>query len=258
MRYEYRLAQPDFTVKDIDILHVARDAYYKHSYHNGRIKYGFIYTVKGKMRNEFLDGPDENIEVEQGELIFIPKGCRYYGVYAEPGTEIKIVQFSVASGALPSYLSSPVKLSFPKVGEAIDAFFKPNENHMVGSPFYYYACLYELFREIDEVFGGLPNKYNKLQAALAELSAHFYENVPISHYAALCDISEVSFRRLFREYMGVSPLDYRNSLRLENARIRLQSGEYNVSEAAESVGFSNLSFFIRSYKKKYGYTPKKE
>ena len=52
--------------------------------------------------------------------------------------------------------------------------------------------------------------------------------------------------------------DYRNDIRLTHARSKLQSGEYNVSEAAFDSGFSNLSFFIRLYKKKYGHTPKNE
>ena len=71
-------------------------------------------------------------------------------------------------------------------------------------------------------------------------------------------MSEVNFRRLFKEYTGMSPIDYRNDLRLKNAKNMLQSGEYNVTEAATASGFSNLSFFIRLYKKKYGHTPKKE
>jgi len=71
-------------------------------------------------------------------------------------------------------------------------------------------------------------------------------------------MSEVNFRRLFREYTGMSPIDYRNDLRLKNARAMLASGEYNVTEAAEASGFSNLPFFIRLYKKKFGHTPKKE
>ena len=160
MRYEQRLDCPDFTVKDIDILHVSRDTHYKHSYHNGRVKHGFIYTVKGRMENDFLDVPGERVSVEAGELIFIPEGCRYFGTYAEAGTEIMIVQFSLADGRLPHYLASPVKLSFPKAGEAMEAFFKPNENHMVGSPYYYYACVYDLLHEIDEVCGGLCTYYD--------------------------------------------------------------------------------------------------
>ena len=79
----------------------------------------------------------------------------------------------------------------------------------------------------------------------------------MSYYAELCNISEMNFKSLFKEYTGMSPIEYRNDIRLTNARNKLQSGEYNVS-AAEMCGFSNFSFFIRLYKKKYGYTPKKE
>ena len=71
-------------------------------------------------------------------------------------------------------------------------------------------------------------------------------------------MSEANFRRLFREFLGVSPIDYRNDIRLTHAKNKRQSGEYNVSEAAYKSGFTNLSFFIRLYKKKYGHTPKNE
>ena len=91
-----------------------------------------------------------------------------------------------------------------------------------------------------------------------EISENWQKNDSIAHYAELCDMSEVHFRRLFGEYMQMSPVEYRNSIRLANAKSKLQSGEYNVSETAELCGFSNLSFFIRLYKKKYGHTPKKE
>ena len=101
-------------------------------------------------------------------------------------------------------------------------------------------------------------KYKKLQPALTEMIECYNENKKVSYYAELCDMSEANFRRLFREYMGISPIDYRNDIRLIHAKNKLQSGEYNVSEAAYESGFSNLSFFIRLYKKKYGYTPKNE
>ena len=113
-------------------------------------------------------------------------------------------------------------------------------------------------QEIDDCCFKLPSKYKRLQPALSTLVQDYRSNEKIAYYAALCDMSEAGFRRLFREYMGASPVEYRNALRLQEARALLHSGEYNVSEAAEAAGFTNLSFFIRLYKKKYGYTPKKE
>ena len=112
--------------------------------------------------------------------------------------------------------------------------------------------------KIDESHANLPAKYKRLHPALTEILGHWDESPKVSYYADLCDMGETTFRKLFVEYTGMSPIDYRNDIRLTNARRKLQSGEYNVSEAAFESGFSNLSFFTRLYKKKYGHTPKNE
>ena len=259
MKYEYHPQPPSFTVEHIDILNVTRGKNYRHSYRNGRLKHGFIYVVKGAMRDTFLsENGEEDIRVDAGELIFVPKGSAYVGTYLELETQIRIVQFDLSAGTLPSYFFTPKKIGLPNASELIGAFFQPVKSRAEDHPFYFLSCLYRLLWQIDMLYSGIPTKYKKLQAATSEIAAHYDRNEPISHYAELCGMSEVNFRRLFREYTQRSPIEYRNGIRLENARILLQSGEYNVSEAAEAVGFSNLSFFIRLYKKKYGYTPKKE
>lgn len=250
MHNEYNLETPNFTVANIDVLNVIRGKDYKHSHRNGRLKHGFIYVVSGAMCCSF----HENFTVTAGQLLFIPQNLVYTTTYLESQTQIKIVQFSLTSGSLPDYLSLPHIIDLPNAQELIDPFFRNESSH----PFYYLSCLYELLWRIDEQKSKIPTKYKKLKPVLSEISANYTQNEKIAHYAAVCGMSEPNFRRLFREYTGQSPVDYRNALRLNDARIKLQSGEYNVSEAAESSGFSNLSFFIRLYKKKYGYTPKKE
>ena len=257
MRYEYNLSPPDFTVENISILSNPRPLGHKYNCRNGRPKYGFLYTACGTLEYAFLDSGN-SLSVKAGGLIFIPRNCRYICTYAEENTEVKSVQFDLASGQLPPFLSHPTLIELPNVGEQIDAFFKPMKNHAAPHPFYYLSCFYSLLWNIVENRSDIPAKYKKLQASISHMNEHYRESFPVSYYASLCGMSEVNFRRLFREYVGHSPIDYRNNVRLTNARIKLQSGEYNVSEAAETCGFSNLSFFIRSYKKKYGYTPKKE
>lgn len=250
MHREYNLQKPNFTIENIDALNIIRGKGYKHSYRNGRLKHGFIYVVSGSLLYNFA----ERCTIKAGQLLFVPQNTVYTTTYLEDQTQIKIVQFELASGNLPDYLSIPHIIDLPTVGELIDPFFYSTTNHS----FYYLSCLYALLWRIDEQKSKIPTKYKKLKPVLSEISDNFTQNKKIAHYATLCDMSEPNFRRLFREYTGYSPVDYRNALRLNDARIKLQSGEYNVSEAAESSGFSNLSFFIRLYKKKYGYTPKQE
>ena len=254
MRQETNLRNPDFTVGDIDTVTVIRGKDYRHSHRGGRLKHGFIYVLRGAIEDEFLTDPIKTVRLEAGQFIFIPAGITYEGVYRENDTCIRIVQFSVKSGQLPRYLQQPVLLDLPGGGKLMDSFFCSAE----GDGFYHLSCLYSLLGQVCAALTKPPAKYRRLQPALERMGECPEENEKVEEYAALCGMSEVNFRRLFGAYTGKTPIDYRNDLRLQRARGLLQSGEYTVSETAELCGFSNLSFFIRLYKQKYGKTPKKE
>lgn len=257
MKYVLNLGNANFTVDNIGIENVSRPKGYKH-HHRRRFKHAFIYTVSGAMCDVLLGEQNRKIYAKVGELVFIPKGCDYYGIYSEENTEIKIIQFDIIGQELPPYLQHPQKINFPKFSKQVENIFKPLKENEVSHPFYYLSRIYELLWLIDENYSKIPSKYKKLQIALSEISEYYKRNEKIAYYASLCDMSEVNFRRLFHEYTGQSPIEYRNDVRLNNAKIKLQSGMYNVSEVAEDCGFTNLSFFTRLYKKKFGYTPKEE
>ena len=86
MKYSYSSQRPPFVVANIDIQTVSRPLGYRHSFRNGRSKHGFIYTVSGKMCNLFADVKKNEIFVSAGELVFIPAGTVYTGMYAEENT----------------------------------------------------------------------------------------------------------------------------------------------------------------------------
>lgn len=252
MRDFNRQQQPALSVAYIDILQVTRPENYRYSCQSGRKNYGFVQTVRGSIRYDFLNGEFPGITAHTGSLLFIPKGCAYTATFLEEETQHRSIQFDLLSGALPEYLSSPQILPLSNAEGLLEPFFRKQS----GQQFYRLSCLYRLLWQVDTICRSLPARYQRLMPALFALTDQCEQSLPVSHYAALCGMSEVNFRKLFREHTGCAPIEYRNNQRLEEARSLLQSGEYNVSEAAESVGFSNLSFFVRLYKKKYGHTPK--
>lgn len=258
MKYQYYSQHPAFTPCDMDIQTVSRQKNYTHSFKEGRNKHGFLCTVKKSIRYDVQGDEKISITANEGELVFIPKGCIYTCTYLDDETKVKIIQFDICDGELPDYLQLPIKIDLPDIAEQIRPFFTRIENNLPTHPFYYLSCIYTLLWHIDECYSGIPGKYGKLHPALDELSRSCEKNKPISYYANLCDMSEVNFRRLFKEYTDKSPIEYRNDIRLSKAQNMLKSKEFNVAETAELCGFSNLSFFIRLYKKRYGYTPKKE
>ena len=73
--------------------------------------------------------------------------------------------------------------------------------------------------------------------------------------AQIAGFSESHFSKLFRQVTGQSVIAYQNTLRLTHAESLMQLGDCNVSEAAAAVGFRDIYYFSRLYKKVMGTPP---
>lgn len=83
-------------------------------------------------------------------------------------------------------------------------------------------------------------------------------DLSITEIAKECGVSECYFRRLFQEYSGESPINFRQKHRIEKAKQLLLSDEhYTVSEIAEELGFSDIYHFSKTFKKLCGMSPNK-
>lgn len=77
----------------------------------------------------------------------------------------------------------------------------------------------------------------------------------VDSLAEMCNLSPSSFRRIFLKTKGMSPVEYRNRLRIRKATTLLRSGMYTVSEAAEQVGIRDIQYFGKLFKRYTGMNP---
>ena len=69
-------------------------------------------------------------------------------------------------------------------------------------------------------------------------------------------ISEVYFRRIFKENFGISPKQYIQELRIHKAKNLLKSNAYSsITAVSEETGFTNIYQFSAAFKKATGFTP---
>ncbi len=76
---------------------------------------------------------------------------------------------------------------------------------------------------------------------------------------ALVEISGTDAKQLYRklkQLTGKSPVEYIKTIRLKKAAMLLSEKKFSVSEVMYLVGFSNHSYFTRSFQKEFGKTPK--
>lgn len=117
------------------------------------------------------------------------------------------------------------------------------------------SLLLRLLIELTRENSGQPPQ--ELVPALEFISATYKENLPVKQYADKCHMSESYFRKKFTEYMGRSPIEYRNELRFAEAR-RLYSEGESINEIACELGFFDAGYFSKLYKKYNGHSLKNE
>lgn len=118
------------------------------------------------------------------------------------------------------------------------------------------ALLLPYCQKSDQLSALRSEHSQKIKAALEYISAHYAEEISISDVAAACYFSDYHFMRFFKRCTGISCGEYIKSLRLEKAAEQFAAGESAILDVALSVGFHNLSYFYRAFRKKYGMTPK--
>lgn len=91
--------------------------------------------------------------------------------------------------------------------------------------------------------------------SLSYLSEHIEENPSIRQLASHANVSEVYFRKQFKRNLGITPVEYRNLLRLDKARSFLEYGEISVQEISDILGYSTVSHFIKEFRNHYGTSP---
>ena len=100
-----------------------------------------------------------------------------------------------------------------------------------------------------------PVSEGRTQPAILYVASHFNYPIPLERVASLCRLSPTQFCRVFRQENGVSFVQHLVGYRLEQARELLSRPGALVKEVAYSVGFNDLSYFTRAFKRELGVCP---
>ena len=106
------------------------------------------------------------------------------------------------------------------------------------------------------VTGQNKNRYNYLiTRCLQYIADNYMTNIGLYETARHLNISTVYLSQLFKKEVGKNFNTYLNAYRMEKARALIENGNYKLSEICEMVGFNNMQYFSKYFKKTYGKTP---
>ena len=223
--------------------------------HKNRAAHGFALNLGGRKVYRFAD--ETRIDVTGGDVIFLPQHSSYSVTSEIPG-DCYAINFHLSEDAtFPPFLMNIRHL--PPLREAFVSAEKAFRTRCAGGR---ETCLSDLYRVLSLLQKERAAAYTPSETAgwLVPATERIHESfcdgkLSIDDLAALCGISTVYFRRLFRQVYGIPPVRYILRLRLERAKELIASGLYTVEKAAELSGFSDTCYFCRCFRTETGVTP---
>ncbi len=96
----------------------------------------------------------------------------------------------------------------------------------------------------------------KLKRILAFIRENFDKDLTLDDMASAVDFSTKYFCSFFKNTTGKTPVEYLNDYRVERAARKLLGSDMPITQIAYTCGFNDLSYFIKTFKRIKGCTPK--
>ena len=97
---------------------------------------------------------------------------------------------------------------------------------------------------------------SRMDRVMQYVLAHRFQKITLAEVAAEANLTKEAFCRFFKLRTRKTFTDYLLHLRINEAQKLLQETDLSISEIAYRVGFENLSYFNRSFKRISGKTPR--
>ncbi|WP_286829832.1 MULTISPECIES: GlxA family transcriptional regulator [Kordiimonas] len=84
---------------------------------------------------------------------------------------------------------------------------------------------------------------------------HYATPAPVAKMIDLSGLASRTFKRRFKAATGYTPIDYVQTLRMEEAKQMLEATDADIDDIAEEVGYADSSAFRRLFKRRTGVSP---
>jgi len=232
---------------------------------NGRVDYHTLYIYKGRC---FATKYGREIVADEGTLILYRPGERQQ--YRFSGSDNSVSCYLHFSGTECEKLMEKLKLSKDDtlfVGKSgtlkniMEKMILEHSSKRIGYEEMCNSCLLEFFSVAvrKATYNNNPNiseNIRKIDAVRLLMHENFAENLPLKFYADYANLSLSRFAHLFKDTVGMTPINYITKIKINKAINLLNSTNMTIGEISERTGFSDQNYFGITFKKVTGISPK--
>lgn len=255
------------------------------SYSHWHDEMEFIYIIDG---NSEVHIDFKTFTVSSGDFIVIPKGSIHYmailmdskisyialvfSLSLIEGTTLDYSQISFINPIIESKLLfkniitnkdngyTSILSSFKQL---IDSFNSRNYGYQLSIKSSLFNIFYTLFNENHIQINIEKEHYNdlikveKLKEVIKYIQTNYKNPISIKELADIAQYSEYHFLRFFKNETSKTCTQYINNFRIQKAALLLSNTSLSITEIAYEVGFGDVSYFIKTFKKYMCTSPNK-
>jgi AraC-like DNA-binding protein len=241
-------------------------------------EHAVIVVLEGEKK---FTSPTQEVHVEKGDILFVQRG--FYLMSESINESYKSLVFFFDEKLLKEFvglhpelfnpekattvLENPILLlrsddNFEKFIQSVFPYFRSRtdlKNHFLRLKFQ--ELLLHLL-ELDNSRQLRAILYSLYKGEKVDLSflmnSYYLKPLTLNELARLSGRSLSAFKRDFQDEFSTSPALWLKNKRLDYADFLLRNSTKNVSEISTEIGYESVSHFIKTYKEKYGTTPKRQ
>ncbi|WP_284641695.1 AraC family transcriptional regulator [Paenibacillus silviterrae] len=222
----------------------------------------------------------EVIPVTQGDVFFIPVGVSHVFRPSTPERDKKLVVYNCVFP--PEYVKQ-LQSMFPDAERLLAVYAEPSSSwRQARDPGEFHGWFKELYREYAAMLPGgkavltsivlriligfhrlqhsaegpaASSGWYPLDQAIAYIDSNYAGDVTLKELASQMKLSERQFSRLFLKQTGMNYSTYLQNVRMDAACRLLRSSDRSIRDISSAVGYADLKFFHRLFKRKTGVTP---
>lgn len=239
----------------------------------------FVYVDKGEI-SVICDNVSRNLK--QGEAIF-HKPDEWHNIIANGVTapNVVIVSFECKSQAMEFFKDNLLKVGQNQktiiskiISEYTNAFSTPvndpytnklqrKTNPLVGSEQLLKMYLCELLisfirndlSDSQHSMISVNNATTTLNLLLTYMQDNINTSITVDSLVKYSGLNRTGINNLFKKNFGMGAIEYFINMKIETAKKYLRENNFNVTQISEILGYSNVHYFSRQFKKFSGMSP---
>lgn len=217
-----------------------------------RPDHGIYYITDGFC--EYVMSNGEKHLRKSGDVMYIPKGANYE-VCSKSPLGAYLINFNVltADGDEAAFSDGIKMLYSDKDGVLAGMFENITSMYFKNRILNVKSIFYSIISYIAD--GSADENVSAIHNGIKYIEENFNREITVGELAKMCAVSETTFRRIFKNTTGESPVKYINRLRISKSKELLKSSGITVDEIAYCLGFYDKSYFCKTFKSITNMTP---